>query len=363
MLYIKKLINTIFHLGKNNKKDNKSRKSDYPDYYLIDESEKLEIKNRLQDFKFIKKDELLKMIDFKMESIDTFLLLQNKLNYISKVNDIQEEIIDKLIHFIDTYDDNLKNKILFNYQEINYFSLSSIIINDVINCLKDLFDDYYHHRYNKKYYNENILLIKNRILPLANVYKKEINIYKKKNKFKYKDHYNLLNNRDIYDDIIAFCEFLVSKVNQRIVDMRKDNGHFEINKIINHFHDLELSINVIGKSNHLLKSKKIKDVEIYLNEIYNEFLSDSLVGFNDTELSEKTKLSILYNNLNYLYCQIKRKVFLRFENINYSFDDLYKNIINISNGIGDILMEKYHYNLNDLDAFKIVCNEINNKKV
>ena len=170
---------------------------------------------------------------------------------------------------------------------------------------------------------------------------------------KSKDKYDILYNNEIFMNIDNKCDELLNKVNQKVVDIKKneDNKVFKENKkdklkeeylkkILLRFKDLNLSRDLI-----LLHQKRELEIEdygnlsLYLSDVYHEFVKGVSNEFNYQRNKTKTELVKLYNDLNNIISYNKGEKHVSIDHINFKMMDLIDAVkikkIEVENSIGD----------------------------
>ena len=317
---------------------------------------------------------------------EMFIKEENKVEIMNTISKINDEIIE----IVENFDRNIGNKVLEKYNEINYLTLSTLILDETLDEIKKLEEDYKHHRYNKYYYNRKINHIKERILNLKQYsetqdVKMEILRLREMMYLKSKDKYDLLYNDEAYINIESICNELLDKVNKRIIDLKssikakksekviekkddlnkkdrseKNKRHQEelqkLDNILKRFQDLELARKLIllDKDDEL-EFNHANDILLYLNNIYYNFLNGDKLVFNFERNKTKTELVKFYNKLNGLDCFLNKKEYIFVDHINFPLEDLIDISIEKKSMIEDKLNDKYHFNFAKNEG-SILCN-------
>ena len=194
------------------------------------------------------------------------------------------------------------------------------------------------------------------------------------------DKYDLLYNTEIFENIRNSCDNLLTKVNRRIVDikktekknaderkskekeqeeqMKKRDEEFQEN-LLKRFKDLELArrILLMSQSNNSL-TKKSKDLMPILEQYYYDFLNGEKVNFYFERNKTKTELVKLYNNLNYMESLLQNHEFVFVDHINYRMDELVEAVLLKKNNLESIFERKYHYTKEEKESNILVNNKL-----
>jgi hypothetical protein len=303
---------------------------------------------REKDFK-IHLNEIDKTIDLIKKNDISIMIENNIYQEISNIeNDkqlmdntcVKIDNFNKLVHsYINDADKLFIDKVIREYNKVNYVTVASVIIDNNYDNFKKLEDDFRNHRYNKYYYEREVNKIKqelNRIKNLKN--KKEVNDHiinlRKELYTKSKDKYDLLYNNEVFMNFEKECDNLLDKLNTKVVDIKKekvevqeDNKIDEKNKylqnILLRFEDLELARQLIlfnqTRDNELLNKE---DIGLYVDKIYEKFNNGQEVNFNFNRNKTKTELVILFNDINKVSSLITKEPYIMVEHINFKMDDL-----------------------------------------
>ena len=363
----------------------------FPLYLMIDSIDKKKLieKTKLVEVNLTKidvpnKELLIKKIESiadKLSENDISVYQNEKINEVleSVLNDKEiridtKEKIDLLnrniFEIIENFDKNIQDKVEKEYQEVNFITISTLLLDETINEIKKLEDNYKKHKYNKYYYEREVEKIKERIKKLQNLrdtvkVREEIELLRKSTYTKSKDKFDLLYNDEIFLNIEKTCDDLVNKVNRKVIDIKKikkdENKEKEekkdkkekedkeeqielLDNILKRFKDLELARKLL-----LLQKNKEYDInnitELYnrINSVYYEFINGEKVIFNFSRNKTKTELVKLYNEMNYLDYKLTKKEFNFIEHINFQMDDLLDCVISKKESLDSLLETKYHY--------------------
>ena len=362
-----------------------------PIYLLINNEEKQRlldkvrlIEEKILEIDNIEKKDILKEIDLMTEKIENSRIsfyqdeiLDNKLNNIlsDKKLDVDTEKRVKELHtdvyeIIDNFDKSIKDKVIKEYGVINYVTISTLLLDETIDELKKIEDNYKHHRFNKYYYDRELEKIKERINKLKNIrdsaeIRKEIESLRKNMYTKSKDKYDLLYNEEIFLNLDKTCDELLYKVNRKVVDIKKitkkdtKEGNNKLEeakekdkeqelewqeKIIKRFQDLELARKLIllNKKNETTFGDTTSLIS-YINNVYYDFLNGERVIFNYKRNKTKTELVKFYNELGRINATLTKTDFIFLDHINYQLDDLINVSISKKEELEATLEEKFHY--------------------
>ncbi len=343
---------------------------------IINNLEK-EIKNKKISFyqKELINEKLDNIIEDKKIEIDTS----------NKIISLDKEIIE----ILENYDRNIKEKTKKEYDEVNYITLTTLLLDEAKEEIEKLEEDYRHHKYNKYYYDREIKKIKMRINSLMTLknnesVKDEIEMLRKDLYIKKKDKYDLLYNDEVFYNFDKECDDLLKKVNRRIIDLKKEkekitkeekkekkeekkNKKEEIKEerellenILKRFKDMELARKIL-----LLNSSK--EIEInnnselisYVDSIYFDFVSGEKFKFNYDRNKTKVELVKLLNNISRINCSFNNQEFIPFEHINYSMSDLVSLASFEKDELDSLLETKYHYEKEKDEINILVDNKLN----
>lgn len=317
-------------------------------------------------------------------------------NAIYKINELNDDIYS----IVKKYDKNLRNRIIKEYEKVNYVTISMTILDDTIQELEKLENNYAHHRFNKRYYDKELAKIKDRIDNLRKIrdsekIQKEIEYLRSKIDIKSIDKYDLLYNDEIFTNVSKTCDDLLFKVNRKVIDVKKEENKKLIKEpkeekkedieeekkkeewednILKRFQDLEISRRV------LLLNKKEKidssifnnknDVLKFMQNSYNEFLIGENDIFNFERNKAKTEIVKLYNNLSYLNALIVKEDSFLITHINYKMDDLVNVTMNKKDELEKTLEDRKICDKEDIKESSLVdskleslySNEVNKEK-
>ena len=246
-----------------------------------------------------------------------------------------------IVNVIKDWNKSIINDVMLEYEQVNYVTVSTTLIDKIIEKYKNIEDDYHHHRYNKNYYNQELNKLKSQINYLQNIKNRhdvdiEIKKLRKQLYSKSKDKYDLLYNNEIFMNINNKCDELLKNINQRIVDIKtnskniiekQENQQQEdyLQKILLRFKDIELAKQLILFSQN--KDIGLNDKISYIDSIYKEFLVGIDEPFNFNRNKAKTELVKLYNDLNKVIYSAKKESYIIVEHINFRMEDLIDAVI------------------------------------
>lgn len=377
-----------------------------PLYLIIGEEEKRKLlsKTKSIELKLLEKNELIdrnilnelnklsKKIEEKKISFYQLEIIDEKINELlidrelfnnthEKIEKLNKEVFDVL----DNYDKNLKDKVIREYKELNYITITTVVLDDTIIEIQELKDNYKKHRFNRHYYEREIEKIKKRLNNLKTLrgnkkILEEIEVLKKDWFIKSKDKYDLLYNDEIFINLNKICDDLYNKVNKKVIDLKKEqlvkkekkeivnkkekkkeeNDLLEWQeRIIKRFEDIELARKI------LLLRQRQREEDLYqdsilesVNKIYFDFINGEKVVFNYERNKSKTELVKLYNDINFINAKITKKEYLFIDHINYQMDDLIATTKAKKEEL-DLLLEKnYHIKMNENQNSILVNNKL-----
>ena len=375
-----------------------------PIYLLISQDEKKdllqkidEIKNELLEINVEEEALIIDVLEKTKKKIKdgkiSFYqneLLKDKMETFRQDKEVQINLEEKLVLFqdnvkeiVDNFDKNIKEKVLKEYQEINFVTLTTVLLDDAISAINKLEDDYKHHKYNKYYYERELNKIKERIKKLKSLrdsvkVREEIELLRKNIYTKSKDKYDLLYSDEIFLNIRKNCDDLIVKVNRKIVDLKsikKDDKQVEkqeekkdktkedkeyLERIIKRFQDLDLArkLLLLNSKQKGLQLQSAKELFSYLDNSYYEFVNGEKLIFNYERNKTKTELVKLYNDLNMLECMLNKKEFIFVSHINDAMDSLLEKVIMKKNIVEESIEEQYHYEPDKNEKSILVDNKL-----
>lgn len=309
-------------------------------------------------------DEITGYIKNNNISYVTSDLINDKLQNIkedSEKKDEQTVLLDrKFFDTIKKWDKKIIHEVELEYKKVNYVTISNIMIDEIITKYLKIEEDYHNHRFNKSYYERELGKIKEQINFLRKIKNskevyEEITKLKKELYTKSKDKYDILYNNEIFLNINKKCDELLSKVNQKVIDIKKkenekkkeeqeDENEKEkikdeyIKKILLRFQDLNLSRELILL--HKNRESEILDYSntlLYLDTVYFDFIHGISDGFNFQRNKTKTELVKLYNDLNNIKSHIKNEEHIPIEHINFKMEDLVDAVVVRKNEVENMI--------------------------
>ncbi len=268
-------------------------------------------------------------------------LINNEMQVISRkfenneLDNYDKDILDK----IKNWNKEIISEVKLEFEKVNYVTLSTVMIDKIINQYQDIYENYQNHRYNKYYYEKELNKLKEQINYLKNIKNSpkiqlEISQLRKELFTKSKDKYDILYNNEVFINISQKCDELLNKVNKRVIDIKnkekestiedsKKRQREYLEKIIKRFEDLNLSRKLVLQ--YCEKEKELFDEKNYYNLIeyaYQEFLNSDLKGFNYQRNKVKTELVKLYNDLCMIIALKKKEGNIMLLHINFQMTDL-----------------------------------------
>ena len=343
---------------------------------------------------FLVKDNITK-IDNVIKLLEQKQISLIEKNSLIDINDSYENSKNNIIDDIENYNKDMRyvmeninkniiDKVKLDYKKVNYITLTTELLDEIQSNLKKIEDNYKSHLYNKHYYEREINKIKRQILELKELKNKpyvynEILRLRKELYTKSKDKYDILYNNEIFMNINEKCDELVSKVNAKVVDIKKEETKKDnINKkneylknILLRFQDMELARDIILEKEKI-DFKNDKEMILYIKNMYNEFNVDIDIPFNFNRNRDKTELVVLFNRLNRVNCYLKKEKYISIEHINFRMNDLVE-AVNIKNEeLNNTMLNKYNIDITDQqvndkikgllpDKNKVLVKQNNNK--
>lgn len=254
----------------------------------------------------------------------------------------QVAVYDKdILDTIKKWDQGIIDKAKLEYDVVNYVTISNVMIDEILEEYDKIIDDYQHRRYNRRYYEEQLNKIKEKIDYLRNIkntgaVSDEIDRLRKELYTKSKDKYDILYNNEIFIDVDKKCDELLEKVNRKVVDIRTkekvpENKEIEEKKeqeeywekILLRFQDLSLSQRIILLHQEMrLGNVDYIHVYKYVNGIYDDFMNGVDGPFNYERNRVKTELVNLYNDLSIIIANQEKKPLVMVDHINFRMEDL-----------------------------------------
>ena len=327
------------------------------------------IKNNLEQNRIIKEgisniDEILEYVNKNNISLETNNMIDSIVDEFPSEKSIiyNKDIINKIKH----WDKSIIDKVKLDYQKVNYVTVSTHLIDTVIDEYKRLEDDYKNHRYNKYYYEKRINKIKEQINHLMTIKNTssvsvEIEQLRKELYTKSKDKYDVLYNNEIFMNINRRCDELLDKVNQKVVDIKKDTEkkvqieekerkkREYLEKIMLRFQDLNLSRELILLYlENQKKAIKTQDILSFIESADNEFLNGVNGNFNYQRNKTKTELVKYYNDLNMALAHTMNQETVFIDHINFRMADLIDAVVVKREEVNSIITSTIKKNNDDL---------------
>ncbi len=243
-----------------------------------------------------------------------------------------------IISTIKNWDQSIIDKTRLEYDEVNYVTLTTIMLDDILADYDRILDDYQHRRYNKRYYEEELGRIKEKTEYLRGIKNNsavydEIERLRKELYTKSKDKYDILYNNEIFVNIDSKCNILLEKVNKKVVDVKKkDETVNEENKTVQEeywqkvylrFQDLSLAQKLILFHQELLLGKiDFAHIDKFIDGIYADFINGVNGPFNYERNKVKTELVNIYNDLNFIIAKRDNIPSVMVDHINFRMEDL-----------------------------------------
>ena len=350
---------------------------------IIDENEKEEINKVNTLITKIEKSEISFYQNSKInEKLDT-LIDDRKSN--SDIAFKFEKLNTEIFEIIDNFDENIKDKVIKEYKHVNYITVTTMLLDETKEELKELEENLKKHRFNRAYYDRELRKIKERIENLRKLrdssdIQNEIYHLRKELYTKSKDKYDLLYNEEVFVNIEKECNDMLKKVNKRIIDIKKEEIKKEksVNKddkkeekkkkeeeqellenILKRFQDMELARKLlILNEDKSYQAESLNDLVRYMNKMYLDFLNGEKAIFNFPRNKTKTELVKLYNSINFLNCKLKDEEYIFIEHINYPLEDLLLATNNKKQELESILEMKYHYKAEKHEESILVNNKL-----
>lgn len=355
-------------------------------------------------------DEIIKKINEGELEIDKAIEISNLLNDFTsdeqlhlntneKINLLKDNISVIIDKKLDNYENDIIKKAYKEYNDVNYVIMTTLLIDDIIDEISELNDDYRKNKYTKEEYERKINKIKDKINKLETIHKRkevQIELERLRKDFytKKKDKYDLLYSEEIFVNLNGKCDELLTiikenekkeiekkeiskakkeeenkekkKKTEEEKDLKKKKEEKEKQKkefnenVLKRFIDIEFAHKLL-----LLRESKRKKL-ITRDEIINETLSyyhDFLIGenheFNFERNRLKTEVAKLYNDINSTICAIEKREFTPLEHINIKLDLLTEATLENQILLNDMLEKKHHYRMEEHETSKNVTDKLN----
>ena len=268
--------------------------------------------------------------------------IEDEINGITSDKNIELDIDKKIDNFstnvcsiMENVDEDFLVNVVKKYNKINYITITTEIIDKAYERFEKLQEDFQNHRYNKYYYEREISKIKNELNKVRDLKSRKdvnehINNLKKELYTKSKDKYDLLYNNEIFVNIEKECDFLLNKINAKVIDIKKeekiekknDEKDDYIKQILKRFKDMELARRIILLMQEEDKNNEKYEITDFINNIYNRYEEGLDEEFNFERNKNKTELVILYNGINGVMSKIKKEPYIKVDHINFKMNDL-----------------------------------------
>jgi hypothetical protein len=303
------------------------------------------------------------------------------------------------MEILENYDKNIKEKTKKEYKEVNYVTLTTLLLDETEIEIKKLEDDFHHHRHNKYYYERELAKIKERLESIRKLrdndsVQEEIMLLRKELYTKSKDKYDLLYNDEVFFKFQKNCDDLLKKVNRRIIDLKKEKEEKEkdnkekkdkiekkreeqqekkkekkekneedkelLENILKRFQDMALARQILLATG--MRDKEIVDEKgliEHIDRLYLEFISGERCKFNYERNKSRLELVKLLNGLGHVQSILTHKEFIPFEHINFSMIDLIDYVEVQKEGIDDILIRRPNRPKEENELSILVSNKLN----
>ena len=264
-----------------------------------------------------------------------------------------------MLYIMQNLNKNIIDKVKINYKKVNYITLTTELVDEVDTRLKKIEDNYSSHRYNKYYYEREIEKIKKHILELKELKNKpyvynEILKLRKELYTKSKDKYDILYNNEVFLNINKKCDDLISKVNAKVVDIKKTNAKADkpkkksdyLENILLRYQDMTMARAIIMDMESI-NFQNDKEMILYIKNMYNGFTTNLNIPFNFERNKEKTELVILFNSLNKVNCYLKNEKYISIEHINFRMNDLLDAVNVKKEELSNTMLAKYNIDIKD----------------
>lgn len=248
-----------------------------------------------------------------------------------------------ILNTIENWDKSIIDKTKLAYDVVNYVTLTTIMIDDIIDEYDRILDDYQHRRYNKYYYEEQLGRIKEKIEYLreiknGSIVYDEIVRLRKELDTKSKDKYDVLYNNEIFIDINNRCDILLEKVNRKVVDIKskektkedkdkepeedKDKDKDRLKDILLRFQDVGLGNSIVKSRLEKFEKARPTNINEFINGMYADFIKGVDEPFNFDVNKARTELACLFNDLHVVLTHVKGERPVKIEHINFLVEDL-----------------------------------------
>lgn len=324
-----------------------------------------------------------------------------KLNTNEKLEILKDNISTIIDKKLNDYEEYVLEKAYQEYNQVNYVIMTTLLINDILQEIKEVNDDYNKNKYSKIEYEQKIKKIKNKINNLKTINnRKEVreelenlqqDFFTKKN-----DKYNLLYNDSIFDNLEDECDKLIKNIEYKEKLEKKKEENDKIKK-----EEIKLALN---KKNKVLKEKEEKQKEekqkekkekeyennllkrfidqeiakkiLLLREtsrnvintkdsviqetinFYNNFLEGDNHEFNFEKNRLKTEIVLLYNDINHNISFIEKTDYLPLNSINIDVNSLAYATLQRKKTLNNLIEKKYSVNIDKDESSKAVKDKL-----
>lgn len=324
-----------------------------------------------------------------------------KLNTNEKLEILKDNISTIIDKKLNDYEEYVLEKAYQEYNQVNYVIMTTLLINDILQEIKEVNDDYNKNKYSKIEYEQKIKKIKNKINNLKTINnRKEVreelenlqqDFFTKKN-----DKYNLLYNDSIFDNLEDECDKLIKNIEYKEKLEKKKEENDKIEK-----EEIKLALN---KKNKVLKEKEEKEKQkeqkekkekeyennllkrfidqeiakkiLLLREtsrnvintkdsviretinFYNNFLEGDNHEFNFEKNRLKTEIVLLYNDINHNISFIEKTDYLPLNSINIDVNSLAYATLQKQKTLNNLIEKKYSVNIDKDESSKAVKDKL-----
>lgn len=382
-------------------------------YLLQKKTNKL--KKRIIGLDIYEKNQNIKIIDNIIDTINESNLYINQaieintllntinndqelnLNTNEKLNILKENISTIIDKKLDDYETSILKKAYHEYDSVNYVIITTILIDDIIDEINQLNEDFQKNKYSQIEYERKIKKIKEKISKLETINNRkevqdEIEKLRKDFYTKRKDKYDLLYNEEVFVNLNKKCDELLDiiykkeKINstniliENAIEIennkrkKEENEEKKIRKkkqekieqeynenVIKRFIDMEFAHKFIllREKNRKILTTKEEIIKETLN-YYNEFIIGEIHEFNFERNKIKTEVTKLYNDITSTICCIEKKEFIPLEHINIKLEDLTQATLERQLILNDMIHKKHNYRMEENETSKNVTTKLNN---
>jgi len=321
------------------------------------------------------------------------------LNTNEKLNILKDNISTIIDKKLDDYETSIIKKAYQEFDNVNYIIVTTLLIDDIIDEINELNEDFKKNKYTKIEYERKIKKIKEKIDKLENINNRkevqdEIENLKKDFYTKKKDKYDLLYNNEIFINLNNKCDELLEIINNKeketinnnkiIIEKKeqkknqkekqeeikkKEKEQQEKNElekeynenIIKRFIDMEFAHKLLllreSKRKQLItKEEIIKETLNY----YDDFIIGETQSFNFERNKIKTEVTKLYNDITSTICNLEKREFIPLEHINIKLETLTEATLERQAILNNMIEKKHNYRIDDDERSKVVTNKLTN---